>query len=155
MAMFPLGGIVALAVLLPNLLAVIYPPTARLTDNPPSASTRLQILTIIERIGQAGCFIVPFFYRLPPVAVGVIPLAVMLVCLVLYYAGWMRYLVRGRAEAWFYRPLLGIPLPMVFMPVLYFLAASAYLGSIWLALAALVLGVGHISVSWLQGRKIK
>jgi ABC-type glycerol-3-phosphate transport system permease component len=53
----------------------------------------------------------------------------------------------GRAEVLFYRSMLGIPLPMAVMPVLYFLLAAAWLNSIWLLISALVLGVGHITVT--------
>jgi hypothetical protein len=74
----------------------------------------------------------------------------MAACLAVYYAGWVRYLLLGRGEALFYRPLLGIPLPMAVMPVVYFLAAALLLGSAWLLLAACILGGGHITVTWLN-----
>lgn len=156
MKAFPLGGIITLLVLLPNLLAVFFPPSTRLADDSQPNRSRLQIMTVVERIGQAGSFVIPFFYRVTLTSsIQAIALAIMVGALALYYAGWVRYLVQGRAEVLFYRSLLGIPLPMAIMPVIYFLAASALLGSVWLLLAAVLLGVGHITVTWLQSRRIK
>ncbi len=156
MGAFPLGGIITLAVLLPNLLAVFFPPTTRLADVPQPNDTRLQIMTVVERIGQVGSFVIPFFYQLNLTnAIETVSLAIMVGALVLYYAGWIRYLVLGWAEELFYRSLLGIPLPMAVTPVIYFLSASVLLGSAWLMLAAVALGVGHITVSWLHSRSVE
>jgi len=156
MKAFPLGGIITLLVLLPNLLAVFFPPSTRLADDPQPNRSGLQIMTVVERIGQAGSFVIPFFYRVTLTSsIQAIALAIMVGALALYYAGWVRYLVQGRTEVLFYRSLLGIPLSMAIMPVIYFLAASALLGSVWLLLAAVLLGVGHITVTWLQSRRIK
>jgi hypothetical protein len=150
---FPLGGIITLMVLLPNLLAVFFPPTVKLTDDQQPNDTLLQIMTVVERIGQAGSFVIPFFYRLSLDSVmNAVALTIMICTLALYYATWIRYLVLGREEALFNRSLLGIPLPMAVMPVIYFLSASVLLGSVWLMLAAVMLGVGHISVTWLHSR---
>jgi hypothetical protein len=113
-------------------------------------------MTGVERIGQVGCFVIPFFYRLPQASDrNAVALAIMIGALALYYAGWVRYLVLGRAEEWFYRSLLGIPSPMAVMPVIHFLSASVLLGSVWLVLAAVMLGVGHISVTRLHSRSIE
>jgi hypothetical protein len=151
-----LGGIITLLVLLPNLLAVFFPPADWLTTDPQPDPTRLKIMTVLERTGQIGSFTIPFFYRLSLTTTAqAAALAVMVGALALYYAGWIRYLHRGLGEAWFYRPLLGIPIPMAVMPVIYFLAASVLLGSGWLTLAAAVLGVGHISVTWLNSQGIE
>lgn len=135
-------------VLLPNLAAVFFPPRKQLEKSGKPDPKQLRLFTVLERIGQAACFVLPFFYRLAFSSVKRgIALAVMALVLAVYYAGWVRYLVLGLDEALFYRPLLGIPLPMAVMPVLYFLAAALLLGSFWLLLAAILLGVGHIQVT--------
>jgi hypothetical protein len=144
----PLGGAVTLLVLLPNLAAVFFPPRKQLEKPGKPDPKQLQLFTVLERIGQVACFVLPFFYRLAfSSVIRGIALAVMALVLAVYYAGWVRYLVLGQDEALFYRPLLGIPLPMAVMPVLYFLAAALLLGSFWLLLAAILLGVGHIQVT--------
>ena len=135
-------------VLLPNLAAVFFPPRKQLDKSGRPDQKQMQVFTVLERIGQAACFVLPFFYRLAFSSVkGGIALAVLALALAVYYACWLRYLVLGRDEALFYRPLLGIPLPMAVMPVVYFMAAALLLGSSWLLLAAILLGVGHIQVT--------
>lgn len=79
----------------------------------------------------------------------------MIGALILYYAGWIRYIILGRAEVLLYRSLLSIPLPMAVMPVIYFLAAAVLLDSVWLLLAAIALGAGHLTASWLHSRSIE
>ncbi len=98
----PLGGIISLAVLLPNLLAVLYPPISRLANIPERNNRLVKVMTVFERVGQIGSFAIPFFYRLNYLTildVGV--LSIMIGALVLYYAGWIRYLVQGRNEGLF------------------------------------------------------
>jgi hypothetical protein len=46
------------------------------------------------------------------------------------------------------KPLLGIPLPLSLSPVGYFLAASLALGSMPLAVAAVVFGAPHVAIGW-------
>lgn len=144
---FPLGGIITLLVLLPNLLFVFFPPKGALPAE--ENDTRLKIFIVFERIGQATCFILPFFYRIRLEGTEQwAALALMGGFLLVYYWGWGRYLARGRDAAWLFRPLAGIPLPMAVMPVLYFFTAGFLLGSPWLILASGVLAAGHVPVTW-------
>lgn len=153
METFPLGGIITLLVLLPNLLVVIFPPVIPLANKLPVTDPLLRLMTIIERSGQVGCFVLPFLYHLDiQNSIDILLLLMMITVLMLYYAGWLRYLLNGRAEVLFYRSMLGIPLPMAVMPVIYFLLAAAWLNSIWLMISAIVLGIGHITVTWKNSR---
>jgi hypothetical protein len=142
----PLGGLIPVAVLLPNILFLLRPPVA--TDLPPGGPQESQLLTGLERIGQIGTFGLPFFYPVHVVSSSDrLALLLMGCALAVYYVGWARYVAEGRHERLFYAPLLGIPLPMAVMPVVYFAVASYLLGSVWLALAVAVFAVGHIGVS--------
>jgi hypothetical protein len=126
-----------------------------MADDQQLNNTGLKIMTVVERIGQVSSFVIPFFYRLTLESVmDVVVSVIMFGVLVLYYAGWARYLVLGRAEELFFRSMLGIPLPMAVLIVVYFLSASILLDSAWLALATMILGVGHVSVTWLHSRRI-
>ena len=100
----------------------------------------------MERIGQAGAFVIPCFY---PINFGHNTglLAAALAALAIYYAGWLRYGFQGREYKLLFSPLLGIPLPMAVCPVFYFAVWSALFSSWPLALATAVLAIGHISVS--------
>ncbi len=80
---------------------------------------------------------------------------IMSFALVVYYAGWIRYIVEGRSEGLFYKSMLGVQLPMAVMPVVYFISASILFGSGWLMLSSILLGVGHITVSWQHSRGVE
>jgi hypothetical protein len=149
----PLGGIISLAVLLPNLLLLALPPEGI----PPQQARQDQprrIIEIIERLGQVGCFAIPFFYPIPALReVSVDVLVVMGLALGFYYAGWARYALKGHRFVLLYAPLLGVPLPMAISPVVYFAAASVLLSSWPLAFSVVLLAIGHLSVSrseWLR-----
>lgn len=147
MGFSPLGLIVGLAVLAPNLLLLRFPPRDPL---PRVAVPR--VLSWLERAGQALCLVVPAITDPGPiawwwVAPGVVALAI-------YYALWVRYLRSGRPVSALYRPLWRAPVPMAILPVAVFLSASAWLGDVWIAVAALVLALGHIPVAVLNARAL-
>ncbi len=147
----PLGLIVSIAVLAPNLLLLRFPPR-----DPDAASRRPSPpapLLWLERAGQALCLTVPAitapgrttWWILIPTAAG----------LAVYYGLWARYLRSGRGTILLYRPLRGVPVPMAILPVAVFLGAAAWLGNPWIAIAAIVLAAGHIPVSVLTARSIE
>lgn len=78
-----------------------------------------------------------------------------LLCMVLYEAGWLRYFMGSRSLRKMYRPLLGIPVPLASLPVLAFLLLGVYGRVIWMVIAVLPLGVGHIGIHALHWRRIK
>lgn len=145
----PLGGLVTLAVLLPNILFVLFPPSDAPAAKATAGGYMTKLMEALERIGRIGSFAIPFFYAIEvDGSTSTLVLTAMALALGFYYAGWARYVLRGRSNALLFAPLMGIPLPMAVSPVLYFLLASVLLRSAPLAVAAAVLGVGHIYVSW-------
>lgn len=141
------GLIVSIVVLAPNLLLLRFPPRGQNT-----VARVPRLLEGVERAGQALCLVVPAI-TLPGAIVWwwALPAAV---ALATYYALWVRYLVTGREQAQLYASLWRIPVPMAVMPVLVFLCAAAWLSNPWIALAAVVLAVGHIPVALLTRRAI-
>ena len=75
-------------------------------------------------------------------------LTVMVLALLVYYAGWTRYFLRGRSHALLFEPFLRLPIPLAISPIVYLLAASMLLGSWCLALATVILGFGHLWISY-------
>lgn len=143
----PLGGLITIAILLPNLLYLFMQPTA---VPPPLDRNNLlsKIMERIERIGQFGSFLIPFFYQLPPLRnASVDALLVMAFALMFYYSGWLRYALKGHRFALLFAPFLGVPLPMAVSPVVYFAAAAVLLHSWPLAFAVLLLAAGHLFIS--------
>ncbi|NYF10121.1 hypothetical protein HDC94_001277 [Leifsonia sp. AK011] len=139
---FSLPGLpVALAILAPSFLLLPFPPI----DAPSPAPRTSRIAGVLERVGQVGCLVL---------AVVVTPvlghpgwLIALIALVALYYALWLRYLLGGRHFRLLYAPLGPIPVPLALTPVLAFLSASFWLQNWFLTGMAVVLGVGHITVS--------
>ena len=146
-----MGWLIPLLVLLPNVLMVRFPPTER----PGDASGVNRWLQALERLGQAGVFVIPCFYRIRiQDTMAVVSLAALALALVAYYLGWLRYMRQGRRYALLFAPLWGIPLPMAVMPVIYFGAAAVLVRSWPLAAATGVFAIGHLAVSEHERRRI-
>ena len=75
--------------------------------------------------------------------------------IVSYYALWVRFLAGNRDSALLFRPALGVSAPMAIVPVLYFLLSSLVLGSVWQAIAASILGVGHVTTTVREARRFE
>lgn len=144
----PLGGLITLAILLPNLLMLLLPPR-EVPPEPVRKEPRLRAMEAVERVGQAGAFLIPFFYPLPVLReASVDALVVMGLALGFYYSAWTRYASKGHRFLLLYAPFLGVPLPLAVAPVFYFLAAAVFLGSWPLAVAVVFLAAGHLYVSY-------
>ena len=110
MHLYPASLLITAAVLLPNLLFLVFPP---LNVSKYGKSADSLLFTIVERVGQVGSFFLPLFFplsfsgRLVTIAWTVMGLA-----LAFYYAGWLRFFLRGRDYALLFRPMLGIPVPI-------------------------------------------
>lgn len=142
-----LGLIVSLAVLAPNLLLVLFPPRT-----PPPRVHVPRLLGWIERAGQVLCMVLPAITEPGEIARWwAFPAFVGLAG---YYALWARYLSTGREGATLYRPWWVVPVPMAILPVVVFLSTAAWLNNPWIALAALVLAVGHIPASAIFARAV-
>lgn len=141
-----LGLTVSLAIFLPNLLLIPFPPRPKLES--PAVP---RVLLVFERAGQALCVTVPAITATGAIAWG---WAVPVVLAVLaYWALWIRYLHRGRPASALFDTVFGIPVPMALAPVAAFLGTAAWLQNPWIALAAGVLAVGHIPTSLLAAQK--
>ena len=114
------------------------------------------MLVIPERLGQFGCFLIPLFYGITISSTWeILAAAGMGMALAVYYAGWGRYLRQCNQHRLLFSPLWHIPVPMAVAPVLYFLLSAVILHAWTMALAALVLGAGHIPITLLQYRCIQ
>jgi hypothetical protein len=153
MHLYPVSLLITAAVLLPNLLFLILPPT---NAEKYGKSADSLLFTVIERVGQVGSFVLPLFLPLT-FSGGLVSIAwiVMGLALAFYYAGWARFFLRGRDYALLFKPMMGIPVPMAISPVLYVLLTSVVLGSVYQAIAAVVLGVGHITITAREYHRLK
>ncbi len=150
------GIFISIAILAPNVLMLTNPPQ----DVPPKAQVpkagAFRWFETLERLGQVGCFVIPLVYLLTPhTALQWAAVAVMVLALAFYYAGWIRFMRGGYRFRLLFAPMAGVPVPMASAPVVYFFAASVALASVPLAVAAALLAVGHLYVSRFTWNHIK
>lgn len=144
----PLGLIVSIAVLAPNLILLWRPPATK----PPELRVPPPF-EWFERAGQALCLVAPAITVPGWIAWGwAIPAGLALAA---YYGLWIRYLAGGRRLAFLYAPVWHVPVPMAILPVAVFLCAAAWLGNAWIAGSAALLAAGHIPVALLTSRAIR
>ncbi len=147
------GGVVSILALLPNILFFLMPASSRPPEDDSPTGLR-RWMEVTERAGQAGVFVIPFFCAIDTTtAAARVGLLVAGLCLIFYYAGWLRYFVRGRDPVLIYAPMAGVPLPLAISPIVYFLAASVPLHSWPLVLAAVILAIGHLYVSRMESQR--
>ena len=108
-----------------------------------------KLLLIFERAGQALCTASILLFSdynpraLEPWTAWLFAAAALMA---LYEIFWIRYFRGERTMRDFYRSLCGIPAPGATLPVAAFLLVGVYGRVIWLAGAAIILGVGHIGI---------
>ncbi len=74
--------------------------------------------------------------------------------MVLYEIYWIRYFRSERTMGDFYSSILGIPVAGATLPVLAFALLAVYGKSIILAVAVLILGIGHIGIHLMHRREV-
>jgi hypothetical protein len=148
------GWIVTFLLLLPNAFFLLLTPRNVPPETDGEHQFKVQVLETVEKLGQIGCFVLPVFYGFRfGAAVDWITLVLFILLMSFYYAGWMRYIVKGRQFRQLFSPMAGIPIPMAVAPVMALLAVAANFHSWPLAVAALILGAGHIPVTWLEWQR--
>lgn len=147
-----IGLVYLLLLFVPNIL------WARRQPEGYRSSGENKALLALERVGQALCTVtILFFSDTNPR--GIEPwlwwLAVSAFLMLLYECYWIRYFRGGHTLGDFYRPFLGIPLPGATLPVMAFLLLGVYGKLIWLILAAVMLGIGHIGIHMQHQRGLR
>lgn len=150
---FSYVGLIYLVMLLvPNILWTKY----RQTDGDDITESR--VLVLLERIGQASCFCLVLIFsdfNLAPFTPWSLWLIASFLLMVGYEICWVRYFTGEHIATTLYRSFLGIPLPLATLPVTAFLLLGVYGRVIWLIVAAVVLGVGHVGVHVQHYRALK
>ena len=114
-----------------------------------SSEGESKVLGIFERIGEVAatcCALVFSDFNLRPWSAWCLWLAAAFGLMVLYELWWVRYFRSGRTLGDFYGSFLGIPVPGAVLPVAAFLLLGVYGSVIWMILAAIILGIGHIGI---------
>ena len=75
--------------------------------------------------------------------------------MVMYELWWVRYFRSERKLSDFYSGFMGIPLAGATLPVAAFFLLGIYGKVIWMCVAAIILGIGHIGIHYQHSREIK
>lgn len=140
-----IGTLIAMIILAPSLLMIIFPPK----NVPAGLKDAGTFYTFLERVGQLGCIGVLVSSRdiYENVNYGIWA-ALIVICIVVYYGLWIRYMVKGREFRLLWDPLVFIPIPMAVLPVCAFGFAAIWGRSVWLGMAVVCLAIGHLTNSW-------
>ena len=141
-----IGLIFLLSLFIPNLWFALHAPSwqTEMDDSEPA------LFLIPERLGQISVTFLMLCTGSLKLTGSWEPwdwwLAAAAVLMGLYLAAWIRFFAGGSSLVDFYRPFLGIPLPLAALPVAAALSLGIYARSFWLVLSGAVLCFGHIGI---------
>ena len=108
-----------------------------------------KILTVLERIGQVlvVCFSLIFNdFNVDIASPWLIVLILAFIFMILYELYWINYFKSSRTMADMYSSFLSIPVAGATLPVLGFLFLGIYGENVFLIVATIILGIGHIGI---------
>lgn len=140
-------------------LLMLFLPNILWTKNMPqgySAERENKILLLFERTGEAltsCCALVFSDFNISQWTAWSWWLVAAFGFMALYELWWIRYFRSRREMADFYSSLLGIPVAGAALPVAVFFLLGIYGKVIWMLIATVILGIGHIGIH-LQHKKL-
>ena len=145
------GLIYLLLLAIPNLLWARHQPRGyQPADEQP-------LLLLLERVGQVAVAITALFFsdfNLRPWTPWSIWLIASFLLMVLYELWRVRYFRSQQSLADFYSSMLGIPVAGATLPVLAFLLLGVYGRVLWMIVAVVILGIGHIGIHLQHARQL-
>ncbi len=142
-------------------LAMLFVPNIIWAKNQPQGynpENENRILLAFERLGEAlTTTLVLIFddFNFHGLTAWCLWLAAAFSLMVMYELWWVRYFRSERKLSDFYSSFIGIPLAGATLPVAALFLLSVYGRVIWLAIAAIILGIGHIGIHYQHSREIK
>lgn len=140
-----IGLIFLLMLIIPNLIWSKNKP--KNYDN--YVKNENKILLLFERIGEilVTCLSLIFSdFNLKNISIWSIILLIAFILMILYEIYWVRYFKSNKTMRDFYSSLLGVPVAGATLPVIAFLLLGIYGKNIFLILATIILGIGHIGI---------
>lgn len=146
-----IGLIYLLMLFIPNII------WARNTPQGYTAEQENKFLLAMERIGEAlTCCCALLFSDFNPQGLSGWSwwLAASFLLMLLYEMWWIRYFRSRRQMEDFYSSLFGIPVAGATLPVAAFFLLGVYGRVVWMMLAAIILGIGHIGIHLQHKREL-
>lgn len=151
---FSYVGLVYLIMLMtPNLIWAKNLPK----DYEKFAANENKVLLALERTGEvlSSCIVLIFTdFNLRPWICWSWFLVVSFALMVLYVIFWIRYFRSEKTMKDFYSSILGIPVAGATLPVLAFMLLAIYGKNIFLGIAVLILGIGHIGIHLMHRKEV-
>ena len=142
-------------------LLMLMVPNAIWTKNQPqgySAANENRILAFLERIGEilvTCCALVFSDFNLREWSLWSLWLVAACILMIMYEMWWVRYFKSERSLSDFYSAFLGVPIAGATLPVTAFFLLGIYGKVIWMLIACIILGVGHIGIHWQHSNELK
>ncbi len=117
-----------------------------------------KVLLAMERIGEVlvSCVVLIFSdFNISSWSEWSLWLAASFVLMILYEIFWIRYFKSEKTMRDFYGSLLGVPVAGATLPVAAFWLLAVYGKNVVLAIAVLILGIGHIGIHLMHRREVE
>ena len=147
-----IGAIFLILLFIPNILWTRALPAGY------DASNESKILLVLERVGEVSvsvCAVIFTDFNIKEWTAWSWWFVAACFFMVLYELWWIGYFRSERTLKDFYSSMLGIPVGGATPPVLAFLCLGIYGKVIWMILAVIVLGIGHIGIHLEHRRAIE
>ena len=138
-----MGLLFLLMLFIPNIIWAKGKPQGFTSEN------ENKILLFLERAGEVltcCCLLVFSDFNIHGWSLWSLWLMAAFVFIILYEAWWVRYFRSERKRTDFYSGFLGIPLAGATLPVMAFFMLGIYGKVVWMLIAALIFGIGHIGI---------
>ena len=143
---FSYVGLIFLVMLMvPNIIWTRFQPR----DYDKHVGNENRVLLALERVGEVlvSCLVLVFSdFNIKPWSNWSLWLVAAFALMILYEFYWVRYFKSPRTMRDFYRSILGIPVAGATLPVMAFMLLAIYGRNVILAVAVIVLGIGHIGI---------
>ncbi|MFV0412841.1 MAG: hypothetical protein ACK5L3_06145 [Oscillospiraceae bacterium] len=146
------GLVFLLMLIIPNLVWSKHQPAGY---NPQNEN---RVLLLFERAGQVlvSCTALIFQdFNLRPWSLWSLWLVAAALLMLLYEAWWLRYFKSQKTLANFYSSFFGVPVAGATLPVAAFFLLGIYGRVVWLLIAVVILGIGHIGIHLQHRREIQ
>ncbi|MDE6284616.1 MAG: hypothetical protein K2M17_02625 [Bacilli bacterium] len=117
-----------------------------------------KLLLLCERVGEmlVTCLSLIFSdFNVNDISLWSIILLIAFILMILYEIYWIKYFKSHKTMKDFYSSLLGVPVAGATLPVLAFFLLGIYGKNIFLIIATIILGIGHIGIHLNHRKEIR
>lgn len=147
-----IGLIFLMLLFIPNIIWIRKKPQGYIPEN------ENKVLLLFERSGEVLTTVIALIFdgfNLHRWSNWTWWLIAAFVLMLLYELWWIRYFLSEQKLSDFYSSFLGVPLAGATLPVISFFLLGIYGKVIWLIIATIILGIGHIGIHMQHSKKLK